>query len=350
MVSSITLRTPSVSSASAISALRSSSELMSPHRCTTPLRTMTLREPKSVHAWSASRSSSFRRMARSELGVGVDRDMRRGERLDEVGSADDAHQLAVAQHGQALDTVFLEQHGDLAERRLLGGRDDRVGHDFGNLAAMGLGEVVRQGRSGHDRFEPPRGMLLGADLRPVHQVGLADDAHHRAQIVDHGQRADVVRHQDLDGLGHVVVRPDGDHLADHHIHGFHVALAASWKTSKEPQRYTRMMPLPSACRPSRSSSPSIMPSRGATSCWSGSSGSACSQPLRLAGPPASRPAPSKDEDPSGTLRQAQGKLLAGRDLARVSDRKPPWSRRLAIKASRRFQRGGRSDRGFPSIQ
>src|SRR5215472_19223485 len=47
-----------------------------------------------------------------------------GQRANEIGTRDNAHQLAVAQHGHALDVVLVHQMRDLACRHLLGHGDD----------------------------------------------------------------------------------------------------------------------------------------------------------------------------------------------------------------------------------
>jgi hypothetical protein len=64
----------------------------------------------------------------------------RGERLSQIGAADDADELAVLDYRDALDALTLEESCDVGEPRLLGNRDHARRHDFADLLAVRLGE------------------------------------------------------------------------------------------------------------------------------------------------------------------------------------------------------------------
>src|SRR5215203_4657468 len=69
-----------------------------------------------------------------------------GQALEQVASADDAHELAVAQHGNALNPMPLNCSGDLGEGRGLLHADHTCCHDVSGRAAMRFG-VVPRGRA-----------------------------------------------------------------------------------------------------------------------------------------------------------------------------------------------------------
>jgi hypothetical protein len=56
---------------------------------------------------------------------------------------------------------------------------------------------------GGQRLEPPRPLLLSSDFGALDEVRLADHSDHRAGLVDHRQRADVMFDQKLDRSGDV---------------------------------------------------------------------------------------------------------------------------------------------------
>src|SRR5215469_16375672 len=87
--------------------------------------------------------------------VMIDASDHRSERLDQIGAADDADELAVLDDRDAPDALALKESGDLRERRLFSNRDLARRHDFADLLAVRLGEFLgKRGRSGH-RLQPP---------------------------------------------------------------------------------------------------------------------------------------------------------------------------------------------------
>ena len=112
----------------------------------------------------------------------IDASDHRSERLDQIGAAKDADELAVLDDRDALDALTLQESCDLGERRLFGNRDHARRHDFADLLAVRLGEFFdKRGRTGH-RLQPPRPMLFGADFGAMDQIGLAEHADKIARL------------------------------------------------------------------------------------------------------------------------------------------------------------------------
>src|SRR5215207_8402394 len=78
-----------------------------------------------------------------------------GQALKQVASADDAHELAVAQHRNPLDPMPLNESGDLGEGRGLLHADHTCCHDVPRGAAMRLGVVPRRQALVCEQAEPP---------------------------------------------------------------------------------------------------------------------------------------------------------------------------------------------------
>jgi hypothetical protein len=62
-----------------------------------------------------------------------------GERVQEIGTADDANKLLAANNRQPLDSMFLHHSHDLIERRLFGDGNGIGRHNLAHLASVGAG-------------------------------------------------------------------------------------------------------------------------------------------------------------------------------------------------------------------
>ncbi len=97
-----------------------------------------------------------------------------GQRLQQVGAADDADHGAIIDHRHPLDLLALQRLRNLPRRRVRRHRHHFGGHDLFGLHGVGLDELLGQMHLAADRHQPPRRIIAGADLRTADQVALAD--------------------------------------------------------------------------------------------------------------------------------------------------------------------------------
>ncbi len=112
---------------------------------------------------------------------------------EQVGTADDADDLVLPQHGHALDAVLLQQARDLGQRRLLLDRDDLAGHHVARQPVTGadVGQELRRDILAlREHLQPPGRPLVAGDVTPADKVTLAHDAEQRARGVHDRDRAD----------------------------------------------------------------------------------------------------------------------------------------------------------------
>ena len=113
-----------------------------------------------------------------------------GQGLQEIGTADDAEKRAISDDRHPLDGVPFKQSSDFVQRGIRRRRDHVARHHVGNRASMRLGVLGGERIVSGKHAQPPGVPPLGPDLRPVHQVAFADDAHQLAFVVHHGNSAD----------------------------------------------------------------------------------------------------------------------------------------------------------------
>jgi hypothetical protein len=142
--------------------------------------------------------------------------------VNQVRAADDADQVPVIQHRNALDAPPLKQRGDCRQRRVGRHSGHIARHDVARVSRVRL-DVLRRRAVGAEEAHPPgvpaQG-AVGADLVAVQEVGLADDPH-EPLAVDHRQRADAALEQQARDLAHQRSGRHRDHLRGHDVFGVH---------------------------------------------------------------------------------------------------------------------------------
>src|SRR5690606_37359865 len=147
----------------------------------------------------------------------------RGKGLNEICSADQADQLAVAGHGNAPDLVRLEEGNDLGDRRIFRYRNHRLRHDVCRAPRVRTHVVDAAAMAGEHPC-PPRSLeALGSDLVPAQQVALGHDTDHLA-VFDYRNAADAAVAEQLGELPYRCVRSDGHHGSRHYIFRSHASL------------------------------------------------------------------------------------------------------------------------------
>ena len=92
--------------------------------------------------------------------------------MHEIGAADDADHLAIAQHRKPLDAAAFHQFDDRLQRIVLADGHGIARHDFFDLAAGGVHIFVREAARPDEKFQPFRPPALrcrsrrGAENRP----------------------------------------------------------------------------------------------------------------------------------------------------------------------------------------
>src|SRR4029077_15669231 len=120
-------------------------------------------------------------------------DYRVGKPVQQVGTADDTHEPAVAEHRDTLDVMALQQFGDFIERRVLvhGKRVSRHYRPGGAAQRLFVGHRL----ASEDRLQPPRTPPPGATCLGAQQVALADNADDLSRAVDDRYGTDPVLQQ-----------------------------------------------------------------------------------------------------------------------------------------------------------
>jgi hypothetical protein len=121
--------------------------------------------------------------------------------------------------------VLFEQAGDFAERRLLGSGDDARRHQLAHLPAVGLGEFAGESRRRRHGLEPPGTVPVGPiSSRRTRSASLITPTTLPSPSTT-GKSTHIALGQETDRLGDIVIVPHGHHVADHHVHRFHVVLS-----------------------------------------------------------------------------------------------------------------------------
>src|SRR5262245_30486538 len=116
-----------------------------------------------------------------------------GNSADDIGTADDAHDLIFAHDREPLDLVSGHELGNLFHRRLFFDADDFLAHDSFNV------------------FTP-----LGDD------VGLRNDAYDLAVFTGYRRAANLIFDQSHRQVLHRHGRSDGNDISGHDIFGYHL--------------------------------------------------------------------------------------------------------------------------------
>src|ERR1019366_521416 len=124
------------------------------------------------------------------------RALRRYHGTHEIGPADDANELAVANDRHPPDPFAVQQVGDFSEARGVGDRDDIAGHDVRHGAPMRLQVIARHVVVRYQRIEPSRAPSLRPAFRSgfgaVQKIALADNSNQGVAGVHDGHAADAV--------------------------------------------------------------------------------------------------------------------------------------------------------------
>ena len=91
-------------------------------------------------------------------------------------------------------------------------RNDHLGHQFPDLAAVGSGVVLRQSPRRSQGLEPPRALLLRTQLLTPQEIRFAQYADDASIGIDDRQCADIVIDQQPCSPGNVIIRTDGDYV------------------------------------------------------------------------------------------------------------------------------------------
>ena len=60
------------------------------------------------------------------------------DRVDNIGAAHDAYELAIAHNGDTFNSAFGEQSGDLAHRRLFRDNDQLAAHNISHAQSLAI--------------------------------------------------------------------------------------------------------------------------------------------------------------------------------------------------------------------
>ena len=152
--------------------------------------------------------------------LGLDR--RSGRKpLQQVGTADDAHQLAITHYRHPLDMLFFQHPGNAMQRLVFGDGNGIRRHDLTRLARMTLDVLAGVVGAGKDRSQPPGLAPLGTVLDSPHQVAFADNSQHASVGVDNRQRTDIMLKQQAGDFPHFRVKRHGNDIGSHNIHSTH---------------------------------------------------------------------------------------------------------------------------------
>src|SRR5262249_10848512 len=117
----------------------------------------------------------------------------KGNRADDIGTADDANNFISLHYREPFDLVCSHELGDLLNRGLFGDADDLLAHDRLDVFT-----------------------LLGDD------IGLGDDTHDLAVLAGHRSPADLILDQGHRQIFHRHGWSDGDDISGHYIFGNHL--------------------------------------------------------------------------------------------------------------------------------
>ena len=182
---------------------------------------MTLMRAAGAHDWLTELSQQPLANALITGGSRFDVAREAGQRVQEIGTADDANQLLAAHHRQPFDPMLLHHSHDFLERRLFGDGDGIGGHDLVHLAPMGAGIFVRKPARPDQEFEPTRSPPLRSGFGAAKEIAFRHNADETSFLVDDRQSTDVPLQHYADRLQNRAVRFNGQNGRGHHILDVH---------------------------------------------------------------------------------------------------------------------------------
>ncbi len=142
-----------------------------------------------------------------QCGFAAAQDLDKGPK--DVALGNDAHQVAIAHHGEAADLLLYHKLRSLLKRTVLGHRKGRTGH---HLLDLQVSQQIVRLKDGQRRS--CRG-------RCAQQIRPRDDADQLSPLVHHRQVVNPLITHDAEGIVNRGVRCDGDWIGGHTISNQH---------------------------------------------------------------------------------------------------------------------------------